>query len=91
MDYMRKRVGGGVQWRLRRRMRSATTKMTWDGTYFLVSINVRLDGRVCNALLIFIAHSSPSLLSTYGAVDVPSSLAKSADEDNTMVEAGVGI
>ena len=51
---MRKRPGWGVEGRLRRRRRSTTTTMTWYSTAFLVFIKVRLDGRVCNSLLIFI-------------------------------------
>ena len=54
-----------------------TTTMTWDSTAFLVSIKARIDGCVCNALIIFIATPSISLLSPSGAVaadiDVPCS------------------
>ena len=53
MDEKRKRKGWWGKGRLRRRRRS--TKMTWYSTAFLVSIKVRLDGHVCNALIIFIA------------------------------------
>ena len=60
MDVMRKKLGWRVIGRLSRMSRSTITIMTQDSTAFLVSIKVRLDGRVCNALLIFIAPPSPS-------------------------------
>ena len=44
--------------------------MTWDGTDFLVSIKLRLDGRICNALIIFNTPPSPSMFSPSGDVAV---------------------
>ena len=48
MDYMIKRMGCRGQEQLRRRRRLATMTMAWDVTYFLVSIKVIIDGRLCN-------------------------------------------
>ena len=46
------------------------TIMSWDGTELLVLIEVILDGRVCNELLIFIAPPYPLPFSTSSAVSV---------------------
>ena len=72
MDDTRKRPGGGVQVQLRRRSRSTKRTTTWDGTAFLVSIDVRLYGRVCNSLFIFMAppYSSSFSPSINVAVEV---------------------
>ena len=51
----RPRLRGQVLLSRRRKKRRRLTMMTWDDTDFLVSIKVRLDGYLCNALLIFIA------------------------------------
>ena len=54
MDEIRKRQGWRGKGILRKRRRMSTM-MAWESMSFLVFIKVRLDKRVCNALLIFIA------------------------------------
>ena len=80
MNETRKRQGWGVKRILRRRRRYMTTAMTRDSTAFLVSIQLRLDGGVCNALLIFIAlpSTSPFYPSVYVTVAVVVACSSSA-------------
>ena len=93
MDDIRKGQRWGGQRRLSRRRMLTMTKMTWDGTAFFVLIKLRLYGRVCNALIIFIDPPSLSPFSPSGFVAVnvavPCSSARAATKDNAMSAAGV--
>ena len=55
---------------MRSRRRLTTTTMTWDGTAFFVLIKLRLDGHVCNTILIFIVPPSSPLFSPSVSVAV---------------------
>ena len=94
MSETKNMTGWGDQGQLknRRRLTKPTTTMPWDRTEFLVSIKIRIDGRVCNALLIFIAPPYPSLFSPSSAVtvnvNVPCSLDRTAAKDDAMLVAG---
>ena len=70
MDDTRKRPGWGGQGLFRRSRGLTTTTMTWGSAEFLVSIKVSLDGRVFNAILVFVDPSSALPFSNSGDVAV---------------------
>ena len=90
MDEMRKKPGLGGQGKLRRRLMMPA--MTWDGAAFLVLITVRIDGCVCNTLLIFIDPPSPYPFSSYSDVTVdvtiPCYPARDFSKDSITAAAG---
>ena len=65
---MRKMRGWVYQGLLRSRRRLTTTAMTWEGAAFLSLVQIRLDRRVFNTLLVFISPLSLSPFSPSGDV-----------------------